>query len=181
VGFYYADDIIRLLYGDSFAAAASVLRIMIWAIPLAVIGRGFRQTLMAGAIIQPQLIGAALSAAVHFLLAWWLIPEWGLRGAAVANISAYVVLAVTMFAFVYWKFGDFPLTWRMPGPILATVAGLITLTATDQWPWAMQLTLGLLVYGATALLTGTVTRNEVNTLLKMLPGTNNGADETSER
>jgi O-antigen/teichoic acid export membrane protein len=127
LGVYYADDIIRLLYGDSFAAAAPVLELMLWAVPLIIIARGFRQTLAAGAIIRPQLIGTAFSAAVHFALAWWLIPEWGLRGAAVANISAYVVLALAMFAFVYREFESFPLTWRMLGPFLATGAGLLAL------------------------------------------------------
>ncbi len=169
-GVYFADEIVVILYGDGFAAAAMVLKLMLWSVPLVVMYNALRQTLMAAAIIRPIFVTALLGAVTHVLLAWLLIPEYGLRGAAIANISAFAVTVVSAVFYVHASLKRIPMSLNLAGPVAATAVGYAALVFTGNWHWIAQLAVFALAYGATALLTGSVSREELRTLLANLPG-----------
>lgn len=92
--YLFAPLIIKLLYGDAYAQAVAVLRIYVWA----GIGVGM------GAIVNNYLIIEKRTVSVFFvnffsmlmniLLNLYLIPRFGISGAALATLVSYVAVPV---------------------------------------------------------------------------------------
>jgi O-antigen/teichoic acid export membrane protein len=157
-----------------------VLRIMIWSVPLVVIYNGLRQTLLAAAISRPIFLTTLFGAVVHGILSWLLIPGWGLRGAAVANLSGFVVLVFSMVVFVRYTLKRIPMGPDLLGPVAATAVSYAALIASGNWPWPAQLAFFAVAYGATALLTGSISRDELKALVAMVPGVRNRRDRAGD-
>lgn len=86
--------IIKTLYGDQFLPSVSVLSIHIWANVFVFLGVA-RTRWMINENLQifsaPYLL---LAAAVNILLNLYLIPRYGINGAAVATVAAQCIAAV---------------------------------------------------------------------------------------
>ena len=89
VGGALADPIIEGLFGERFAAAGPVLAILLWSGPFAAVG-----TLYANLLVvtghQRFLIGVnSASAVVLILLQLFLVPRFGIEGAAIGVVAGF--------------------------------------------------------------------------------------------
>lgn len=85
--FVFADDIIRVVLGESYLASSDAVRIIAWSMPLSVVGAPLLAVLVAhgrGADTTRAFVAAFVtSLSLHVALDWWL----GATGAAIASVA----------------------------------------------------------------------------------------------
>ena len=93
-----AEPLVRLVFGPEYDGAAPVVQILVWTIPLSVLGGHFRHTLIALKEMRKDLAAVAAGAATTVALNIALTAQFGLAGGAVAMVAGEAVL--TTFAIV---------------------------------------------------------------------------------
>ena len=84
-----ADWVILILYGSDFQEAADVLRIYIWAGVFVSLGVACSKWLVAENLQSYLFYITALGAVLNISCNLWLIPIYGIKGAALATIISY--------------------------------------------------------------------------------------------
>ncbi|HQP31019.1 MAG TPA: oligosaccharide flippase family protein [Deltaproteobacteria bacterium] len=93
--FWIADDIILLVYGHGFDQAVSLLRILLYVVPLA-LGSSLLGTIqIAWGMSRHLLISTGLGLIVNIGMNLYLIPLYGATGAAWSVIAAYLVMLMS--------------------------------------------------------------------------------------
>ncbi|MGH9471612.1 MAG: oligosaccharide flippase family protein [Terriglobales bacterium] len=142
-----AGDLLRLLYGPAYAAAAPALKVLFWG-AFGGLGYVLATTLLIAASRQRTCVLLSLLAlATTAGLSPWLIPHWGALGAAMASAAALASNLVWMLTRPAWR----PLlaamlrALRVPGlaalPMLGVLLGVPA-------AWYVRVTGGLLLYAA---------------------------------
>jgi O-antigen/teichoic acid export membrane protein len=88
-----ADWVILILYGVDFQEAADVLRIYIWAGVFVSLGVASSKWLVAENLQSYLFYITALGAVLNISCNFWLIPIYGIKGAALATIISYSTVA----------------------------------------------------------------------------------------
>lgn len=86
--------LVRIAYGDAFAAAGSLLALLIWTIPMSIVSGHFRSVLIGFDRQRALLLCTGLSAMASGGLTIWLAPTLGAKGAAIGLLVGNAVLAV---------------------------------------------------------------------------------------
>lgn len=90
-----AGELVALAYGDAYRPAGRLLAVLIWAVPLALVGGHYRSALIACDHERLEFRCNAIGAGVALGLAVLLIPMYGAFAAALALVaSAFVVLVL---------------------------------------------------------------------------------------
>ena len=87
---FFSSYIIDLLYGESYKDASSVLQIHIWGAVFVFLGVAFSSYLTAENMTIRAFSRTAAGAFVNILLNWFLIPLYGVQGAAVATLISQI-------------------------------------------------------------------------------------------
>ena len=95
-----ADWVILILYGSDFQEAADVLSIYIWAGVFVSLGVASSKWLVAENLQSYLFYITALGAVLNISCNFWLIPIYGIKGAALATIISYSTVA-------YFSLGGF--------------------------------------------------------------------------
>jgi O-antigen/teichoic acid export membrane protein len=173
--FVFADDLLVLYFGQPFVGAAPVLRILIPGVFSFSLGRLLGPVLHArgGVLRLAAVVGAAT--ALNALLAFLLVPPWGIMGAAVSTGSAYAVVllpyAISLRAAGVTTFRGFGpaqqvLAFVATGSLMAAIA-LIPVA-----PWLHVLVGGVvggMAFVALVLRLGLVNLHEIESILANLP------------
>jgi O-antigen/teichoic acid export membrane protein len=88
---FFADEIVSLLYGDAFHQTGYVLMLHIWTAVFVFLGFAFSRYLVAESLTKKSFYRALLGALSNVLLNYYLIPKYGIGGAAVATLIAQLV------------------------------------------------------------------------------------------
>ncbi len=88
---FYSKEVLIFLFGNSFAEAAPVLKILIWSFPLNCMLILLRHVLISAKKQKIILIGSLFGAVLNIPLNMVLIPKMGGAGAALATTIAYSV------------------------------------------------------------------------------------------
>ena len=88
-----ADWVILILYGSDFQEAADVLRIYIWAGVFVSLGVASSKWLVAENLQSYLFYITSLGAVLNISCNFWLIPIYGIKGAALATIISYSTVA----------------------------------------------------------------------------------------
>jgi O-antigen/teichoic acid export membrane protein len=95
-GCLVATQLIPVVFGPQYAAAARPLQILIWSIPIA-LTRHVAQTVMVAHAEQKRMLAhAATAAGTNVALNLMLIPVWGMRGAAAVTVLTETIRVVPM-------------------------------------------------------------------------------------
>jgi len=86
-----ANDIIRILFGTQYQAAAGVLRIYVWAGIFVFLGVASSQYLIAENYTKISFYRTFIGAIVNVVLNIIMIPKYGINGVAVATVVSYFV------------------------------------------------------------------------------------------
>ncbi len=89
-----ADPILRLLFGPVFAAAAPALQVLCFAWLANVMGRHYRQVLLARELRGSDFRQSLASGGVHLAARFLLIPSLGITGAAIGMLLGEVYLLI---------------------------------------------------------------------------------------
>lgn len=86
-----APAIIRLLYGSAYAPSGPVLAVHLWSLIFVAQGVARQEWLLGEGLMRFSLAATAGGAALNVALNFWLIPQLGALGAAVATVIALAV------------------------------------------------------------------------------------------
>jgi O-antigen/teichoic acid export membrane protein len=147
-GLIVAPELVRAIGGDEFAGAADALRILLFAVALAFVSGLFGHSLIAGGR-QGSALRLGLGAlGFNLVLNLIAIPAWGIEGAAAVAVASEVLLVAGGYLLVRRELGlvpRFALLWRVV--LAAAVMGGV-LALVSEWPLAVLIALGALLYGA---------------------------------
>ncbi|WNC71194.1 flippase [Thalassotalea psychrophila] len=90
---FTGDFIVNVLYGEQYNAASSVLIIHIWTAVFAFLGGASNHWLITENLQKYALINTILGAVFNILLNYYLIPIWGIEGAAWSTLISYCIAA----------------------------------------------------------------------------------------
>ena len=105
-GYYFANDIIGLLYGKQYIESSGILKILIWQIPITFLSLGIINSMFAVGLqkLNTYAIGAGLL--IKLVLCLILIPVFGIYGAAVSDLAGaacVLVILVIFFSFNVYR------------------------------------------------------------------------------
>ena len=168
VGGALADPLVMALFGDRFAAAGPVLAILLWSGPFAAVG-----TLYANLLVvtghQRFLIGVnAGSAAVLILLQLFLVPRFGIEGAAIGVVVGFAAGHLLLLVPRVTREHIWPCCRAILPTMAIALACLMFSRAMDDGPWRVLLLLA--AFPAVLWGTGAVAFRDVGALQKALRG-----------
>jgi O-antigen/teichoic acid export membrane protein len=147
-GLIVAPELVRAIGGDEFAGAADALRILLFAVALAFVSGLFGHSLIAGGRQRSALRLGLVALAFNFAVNLVAIPAWGIEGAAAVAVASEVLLVGGGYLLVRRELGlapRFALLWRVL--VAAALMGGVLALVSD-WPLAVLIALGVLLYGA---------------------------------
>lgn len=158
---FYADQVLIFLFGESFSAASSVLKILIWSLPLNFMLILLRHVLISVKKQKIILFGSAFGALVNVPLNFILIPKYGASGAALATVIAYVI------PFLCFLFDSVSreLTLRSYGALFKLIPALIILFVLLYFlsiNWWFSLFLSSFIYLVSLYLTKGLDQKDFN-------------------
>jgi O-antigen/teichoic acid export membrane protein len=86
---FFSQEITYLLYGKDYAESAPVLALMIWASVFVFQGVASSQALVAENKQKYITLYTVIGCIINIILNWFLIPAYGIKGAAYATLIAY--------------------------------------------------------------------------------------------
>jgi O-antigen/teichoic acid export membrane protein len=147
-GLVVAPELVRVVGGDEFAGAADPLRLLLFAVALAFVSGLFGHALIAGGRQASALRLGLAALAFHLVLNLILVPPYGIEAAAAVGVGSEVLLVAGGLFLVRRELGlrpHFALLWRVV--VSAAVMGGV-LALVDDWPLAVLLALGVVLYAA---------------------------------
>lgn len=141
-----APNIIPLIFEADFQPATPALQLIIWAVlPSFLMVPSARLLVVANRQSDVGWV-TALSMIINLLLNLWLIPRWGINGAAAARVLATTFFFIAIYAYVQRRLLRDSVLPLLPRPLLATL-----LMTAAVWPlrhlfvlWPIMV--GILVY-----------------------------------
>lgn len=132
---FYARPIIELIYTSTFGPAVSAFSLLVWG------GVGVFASHLAGytlVVSDRQKFGMLISAfalVANVAMNFWLIPAYGINGAAIATVITEFAVAILGFGLIVYFDRLWPFSWRLLRVLLITVAtaGLATLLQEVNW------------------------------------------------
>ena len=97
---FLADWIVNILYGSIYQEAATILQIYIWAFVFVSLGVVSSKYLVAENLGIYALYRAVVGAIINITLNWYLIPVYGIKGAAFATLITQIFVAY-LFLFCF--------------------------------------------------------------------------------
>ena len=87
---FISDGLITLLFGIEFLAAATVLNIHVWGILFAGLGVACTRWLILEGLQRYRLYRTIMGVIMNVVLNYYLIPDYGIEGAAVATLISQI-------------------------------------------------------------------------------------------
>lgn len=103
----FAEEIVSVIYGNNYSGAAPVLSISIWAMVASHIAVASTHWLIIEDLQIYRLYRGVMSLIVNVILNYFLIPKFGIIGAAYATIASQCIAAYFGYIFSKKTFGTF--------------------------------------------------------------------------
>lgn len=87
-GTFFAQWIIAILYGTSYSESAEVLTIHVWAGLFVAIGVALGPWVLSEGLMRFSFVTTSIGAVINIILNFFLIPTFGIKGAAFATVAA---------------------------------------------------------------------------------------------
>ena len=109
---FLADWFIQVLYGAIFQEAAVVLKIYIWTFVFVSLGVASSHWLVAENLEKYALLRSLLGAIINITLNWYMIPIYGITGAAYATLITQLFVSYLFFGLSKHTRNSFMLSTR---------------------------------------------------------------------
>lgn len=153
-GVVLAGPILVALFGPAYAGGATALRIVLLSIGFILASLAAHNVLLAIGQLWTEVRVIAGAAVLNVTANLWLIPRYGLNGAAVATALAEAVILIGM-AVSLRRFGVHPWRLTLARPLTAAaMMGVVLVAWGPRHALAAQIAAGALTYGAGLILLG---------------------------
>ncbi|MHB8781109.1 MAG: flippase [Candidatus Geothermincolia bacterium] len=125
-GSVLAPSITSFFFGADYAASAAPLAILLWYILLSAVSISFSNALLAVDADRPYITAITVGALLDVGLIAFLVPRWGVTGAAVSMIGAEVFIVAYLAASARARLGLRIVSARLMLPVVAS-SGMMTL------------------------------------------------------
>lgn len=122
-----SDDIVSVIYGDSFTNSALALKILSMYLPLRFVNNVTGYTLASINKEPYHAFGGLVGACMNIVLNLILIPKYSLVGAAIATVITDIVLFLVYYYFVSKFFMRISVSKTFSRPIVSFSAALIVI------------------------------------------------------
>ncbi len=155
-----AEPIILLIFDDSFLPAVPALQWSIWAAVFAVINVPSARLLIIAHHQRAATWITGVSMGANIVANLWLIPLWGVVGAAMSRTIASLVFTAVIYVFAQRKILRHSLWSLVPRPLLATAVMAAVVFLVRDINWVLTIPLGTAVYLVAIILLGGLTRRD---------------------
>ncbi|MEE9600382.1 MAG: flippase [Thermoplasmata archaeon] len=169
-GWFFATDLVTLIYGGEFFASASSLRILLFVLAVATAQLGTGTALAVSGHQPLNLVNGAMGTATIVGLSFLLIPQWGHVGASFAFTAANVVMAIFGMAAVHLLVARLNIVETLPRPIIAGLVMMLTLVLLPELPLWWGVPVGGAVYFLVLFAVRGVTREDLSLVREALRG-----------
>jgi len=155
----FAEDVVRIFFGAAYADAPIALAILSVGFFTNAVGGRNRETISALGVTAYLMVVNGAAFGINIVLNLWLIPEYGLVGAAVASAIAYGTLNATACGILWKKYDITPFSrWStrtfvvLPLTLLPpayVVSQYVSLSIVTILPWLVAV--GLLSIAVVAV------------------------------
>lgn len=173
-GMLLAPELLRFLYGSKFDRAVLTYRILVFAIPVRMLGNTLSLTLSATNRERSRTVAVAIAAGGNVLLNLFLIPRYSYVGAAVAALITEVGLYIAYDVMVRTVAGPSRFFRAAAIPSLACVPMTVVVMAMAKAPMPAPVAAGALAYGVGLLVIAALRtrgRRDPKALLTAIVGT----------
>lgn len=94
----FADYIVKILFGDEFGDAASIVRILIWKVVVIYLAAIFSRMLILMNLAKFELIKSIVAASFSLSMNYLFIPIYGLYSAAIISVLSFFVADLFFYA-----------------------------------------------------------------------------------
>jgi O-antigen/teichoic acid export membrane protein len=156
-----AEPIISLIFGDQFAPAVPVLQISVWSVVFLFMNVPSARLLMVRNRQQSASLVTGASLLTNLVLNLWLVPIYGIIGAAVARLAASAMFFVSL----QWLTRRLELSLSLGDMVLRSVGATAVMAAVvwflRDYPLPVPVLAGTAVYGLMVLLLKVVPREDL--------------------
>lgn len=147
-------SVLRLVAGNEFAASGRILGLLAFALPGVFLGALYGHGVVA-VDRQRRMLAGYLTCAIGSLIGYFfLVPRFGMTGAAAVTIASETFIAIVCFWTVRAAGAGWP-SFVVPGKaLLASLAMYAVLRALPNLPVLAALALGVIIYAAGLWLLG---------------------------
>ena len=160
-----ARPLLTMLYGEDFAAAASMLSILAWSVAVNWLYAPVAIALQARGLERWWMAGLSVACVANVALNWLAIPRWGGEGAAMASLLCEVGLLIAGMWVLQrqWNIAPSIYTSLACGTATLCSAGVLTVLR----PWGdLSATIGAVAfYAGLTLLLRIATTEDISKLL----------------
>lgn len=175
IGFMYAGGIITILFGSAYVSGALALQILLFGTTVYLLAQ-MNFSILSG-IGEPQITARILiiGTVVNILLNLYLIPKWGIAGAALTTSASYLIMAIMSTLYVQRKLRlKFPL-WHWVKSLVISLIMIGTISYLKHvlklnlyLEIAVLLVIGAVIYIALSFILSQFNWNEIKTIINLI-------------
>lgn len=152
LGGFLAGDLVTLLYGAEYSAAAGPLRLLCWSAVLVILRGTFRQSLNAAGHLRLDLAAAAIGTTLNICLNLVLAPRYGADGAAIASLASDWVWLLAVVCFYLRRVDWVNIVEIMIRPVSAGLVMVACMLVLESLHWAVKVPVASAAYFMTLVL-----------------------------
>lgn len=163
---FFAEDIISIVAGNQFAASATILRIVIFALAFIFFGMLFGNILLVAKLQKQQLVALSICATFNVSANLYFIPKYSYLATSYISVATEF-LVVILSAFVVYK--NLHFLPKMKNFSLVLLSGLIMIAyifLLKSLSFLFLLISSPLIYFTFLILLKVITKKEISMLLK---------------
>lgn len=156
-----AEPIITLVFGPEFGPSVPVLQISIWAIVFLFLNVPHSRLML---IRDKQRVAGwmtGLAMVMNVTLNLFLIPRWGINGAATARLISTFAIYLSFYIYVRKNLMPSPLLSILIRPLLATAVMVLAIWPLRQMNLLVPIIIGAGVYGLASFLLGSFPAQDI--------------------
>ncbi len=149
-----ARPLVAVLFGSEYAGATTAVQLLACSVGILFLNWCLSNVLIAAHRTRLYAAIHGMSAVLNILLNLFLIPQFGIEGAAAATLVAEAIILIPGVVILH-RMNALPSAWPLMAPVAAAAGmGGVIVAVAANWPLAAQVALGGVVYTALVALFG---------------------------
>jgi O-antigen/teichoic acid export membrane protein len=167
-GTVVAEPLMTAMFGSAFRGAGGAFALLMWSASLVLVTANFGNAIWAVHDERRYIARVLAATAINVGLNFFLIPAFGIEGAAASTIVAELVLLSLLMRRVWSLYGGVQLEYLriLRGCVAAGVMALLVSMAPSGWSVWITILLGAVVYVCLALALRVISPDELRTLIR---------------
>lgn len=129
LGSYFSQDLYKLIYGAGFWSSSVLFPYIVFAAFFWALYKAFYQNLIIRGKLKSVVLILLISSIVNISLNIYLIPKYGIKGAAISTAFAYLILSVLSYA-ITTKYTKYSLNYML---LLIVLISSILILGIDKY------------------------------------------------